>query len=292
MKNLIITGAYGFLGAALIKHFLVSNHYKITILVKSNTNNYRISDDDLRKLNIIYVDKTEYKHKLHDIKSPIIFHAANDYGRDKSLTQILSTNLVFPLELIEHVTPRIFINFDSYFNKNNSNYSYLGNYILSKKLLEISLENFKKIKIVNLKLEHLYGPNDGENKFISQLIMALKKAKSYNTTEGIQKRDFLYIDDLIKLVEEIVEKQSLFQNKYHHFEVGTGKSICVKDFIIEAKNIFNSQTAICFGALPVRENEIMDSFADLDLLPNFLNWKPCTNIQKGLNFIKELENEN
>lgn len=291
MKNLIITGAYGFLGAALVKHFLDLKEYEITILVKTNSHNKRISESDLLKLNIIHVDKPDFKLKLLAINRPIILNAAIDYGRDKRLAQILESNLVFPLDIIESIVPDVFINFDSYFNKDSADYGYLGHYIFSKNLLETSLQNFKNLKIFNLKLEHLYGPKDSENKFVSQLIEALKKEKSFKMTEGIQKRDFLYVYDLIRLVEEIVQKQGMFQNKYHNFEVGTGKSIRIKDFVVEAKKIFNSETSVCFGSLPMRTNEIMDSFANLDLLPKFLNWKSQISIQMGLNLIKEMENE-
>jgi nucleoside-diphosphate-sugar epimerase len=289
MKNIIISGAFGFLGASLVRYFVDSRNYRITILVKSFSRNLRISNNYLKEINIIYIDKADFKQKLNDIDRPIIIHAANDYGPQKNLTQLISSNVIFPLQLIEDVKSELFINFDSYFTKSNQNYDYLGNYVLSKKLLETCLMNLSNSKVINLKLEHLYGPYDGENKFTYQLFYALKNKNHFDTTVGIQKRDFLFINDLIDLISEIIKKHDLFQKGYHGFEVGTGHSISIKEFIQAAKIIFCSNATINFGALPIRTNEIMDSFANLDLLPGFLKWKPKIDIEEGISYIKDLE---
>ena len=81
---------------------------------------------------------------------------------------------MYPINLLEMAVKNnvgVFINTDSYFNKENLSYNYLLNYSLSKKSLNLWLKHFsKKIKIINMVLEHIYGEYDNDNKFIEKII--------------------------------------------------------------------------------------------------------------------------
>ncbi len=64
-----------------------------------------------------------------------------------------------------------------------------------------------RIKVVNLKLEHMYGPKDDDSKFVTWITnQMLNNISSIDLTEGTQKRDFIYIDDVVDAYMLMLEK--------------------------------------------------------------------------------------
>jgi nucleoside-diphosphate-sugar epimerase len=181
-----------------------------------------------------------------------------------------------------------FFNTDSFFNTTNLNYKYLGSYSLSKKQLIEWLKLLSdKIQIVNLKLEHLYGPKDSNNKFVMWLINeCIKNTPGLKLTEGNQKRDFIYVSDAVNAFLLTLKKRKLLSN-YSEFEVGTGEGIDIRDFAVNVKNAVSEvsgkevNTFLDFGAIPYTEGEIMESKADSSALRQ-LGWKYSVNLKDGL----------
>ena len=99
---------------------------------------------------------------------------------------------------------------------------------------------------------------------------------------GEQKRDFIYVGDLLALMDKLILVRGNLALKNHVFEIGTGESIPIKNFVIEIKHQLKSSSMLDFGALPTRKNEIMESKADLKKLNNILSWHPKVDIKQGI----------
>lgn len=111
-----------------------------------------------------------------------------------------------------------------------------------------------------------------------------------DVTYGDQKRDFIFVDDVADAYIAALEYG--INNKFHYkkYEVGTGNSVSVKNFLDTIKNISKSNTKINYGAIPYRSDEIMMSEADnLDLLA--LGWEPKFTIESGIKAIIERESD-
>ena len=163
-------------------------------------------------------------------------------------------------------------------------YSYLLNYALSKKSLLLWLKYFsKRLKIVNMVLEHIFGENDNKEKFVYQMLdkIAFKQIDAIDLTYGHQKRDFIYVDDVVSAYIKVLEYMNSHSFRYKSFDVGTGNAVSLRDFVTEIKNISQSKTILNFGALSYREDEIMCSRADITDL-NDLGWKPEYDYASGL----------
>ena len=91
--------------------------------------------------------------------------------KENDLLPLLNTNLILPLELFQLAKQnnvKAFFNTDTFFNNPKYSYAYLPEYTLSKKhSLEWMLLNNNKnsLKLFNMKIFHMYGPNDSEKKF-------------------------------------------------------------------------------------------------------------------------------
>jgi CDP-paratose synthetase len=80
-----------------------------------------------------------------------------------------------------------------------------------------------------MKLEHLYGPKDDEIRFIKQL---KDEVSEINLTEGTQKRNFTYVKDAGEAYLILLYKRMDF-GSFEDFVLGTGQTICVKEFLLQ-----------------------------------------------------------
>jgi nucleoside-diphosphate-sugar epimerase len=108
-----------------------------------------------------------------------------------------------------------------------------------------------------------------------------------DATEGTQKRDFIYVSDVVRLFYEVIINYKSFEKNYHLIESGWGKSIAVRDLILKIKEVTGSNSHISFGSLPMRDGEIMESMADLSLIPKFLKWRPNVTIDEALVLMRD-----
>lgn len=290
MKYTLVTGAFGVLGSEIVKK-LVQQDIKVIALVRSTSDSSRLTKEILNKIIVFKSDTQELRELFITYSIKCIVHTATLYGASDNMSNLIKNNVLFPIELVELAVANnveAFINTDSYFNKFN-NYSYLGNYITTKRHLEVWLKKIEGIKVFNLKLEHIYTENDTNRKFVNSILNKLRdKSDAIELTEGFQKRDFIYISDVVDFYMTLIKNYEQIKMGFHSYEVGTGKSTSIRDFAITSKNIFrNKKTALLFGQIPTRDNEINESKADLSKIPSILQWSPKVSLEEGLKIIKD-----
>lgn len=289
--TILLSGATGFLGSYLLKSF-VSSGYKVIGIKRSSSNTYRI-DDYLDKVIIYDIDTIDLSDLFKNNQIDLVVNTVTNYGRkDSKISSIVNTNLIFGLKLLEESVNhniKAFINTDTLLNRN------INTYALSKSQLVdwMKFLSNKNTKMINIKIEHMYGLLDDENKFIYWIINQLKQnVEKIDLTSGIQKRDFIYIDDIVNAYQTVISNMKSLTN-FEEFELGMGNSIEVKSFIMQIYNELlktqNINTKLNFGVVSYRENENMNMQANIKKLEK-LNWKPKTSIEDGIKKILSKEN--
>jgi nucleoside-diphosphate-sugar epimerase len=110
----------------------------------------------------------------------------------------------------------------------------------------------------------------------------LNNVAQLNLTKGEQQRDFIYINEVVTAYQTIIEYVKELKDNFIEIDVGTGTTISIHKLVIKLKELtHNTVTKLNFGALPYRENELMESKADIHLLMQ-LGWSPKINIDAGL----------
>ena len=139
-----------------------------------------------------------------------------------------------------------------------------------------------KCKLINIKLFHMFGENDNPSKFVSKILKRiLNNESSINLTEGTQKRDFIYIIDVVNAYKTIIDSLDKISEKNAEFEIGSGNSISIRDFVRLIKKFSKSKSVLKFGKLKTREGEIMDSKANLQKIKK-LGWSQNYSIETAL----------
>ncbi len=283
-KTILLTGATGFLGSHIAER-LVQEGFRVIILKRSYSDIWRIKHI-VKKLICYDVDKVSLDLPFKDHRIDVVIHTATKYGKGKeSISEVVEANLCFPIKLLETASNfgvESFLNTDTFFKVS---YKYLNHYSLSKKQFVEWLKIFSKdLKVFNLKLEHLYGEKDDMTKFVPWIIISLLKGcDKIKLTEGRQKRDFIYVKDVVDVYFKILSLLDRFDKGFYEYEIGSGRSIEIREFIKLLKKLTdNDKTVLLFGALPYRENEIMDSKANINKIKKEIGWIPKTSLKEGL----------
>ncbi|MDQ5896011.1 MAG: NAD-dependent epimerase/dehydratase family protein [Pseudomonadota bacterium] len=291
---IVLTGATGFLGSALLAQLLARGDE--VVAVKRSTSSVRKIQAllDHPGLHLIDIDIDDPAHLFERYTIDTIIHTATEYGRGAApLYSILNANLLLPLRLAElgmQRGVRCFINTDSFFNKGGNSYSNLLNYSLSKKSLLIWLDKLAgELGIINVVLEHLYGPGDSASKFVEHVIrkVGVEQAPHIALTHGHQRRDFIFLDDVVQAYLKLVDYGRSEDLRFETFELGTGQSMQVRDFVEQIKSIASSPTMLGFGDIAYRPDEIMSSHADISRLER-LGWHPTVSAADGIRRILDM----
>lgn len=268
---IFVSGASGYLGSHLVK--ALSNEHRVFSLIRRSSSRKRVNDVD-----IIYVDELDNAFALH--RPDVIINTAALYGRKgESLSALVNANIDFPTQLLalaDKYKSKAFIHTGTSLPDDISPYALTKNSF-------VKLAKFKKessLKFINVALEHFYGPGDDSSKFTSYIINACLAGDKLALTEGFQQRDFIYIDDVIGAYKILVENV----NKLDSFEtvpVGSGVAPTVRELVEMIHACCHSTSTLEFGAVAMRQNELMYSCADTARIKK-LGWKSSYSLNDGL----------
>ncbi len=285
-----MTGATGFLGSHILKK-LIDIGKKIVIIVRDDSSLLRINNLKGFSTFVINKDFSNIEDLYNEHSINIIIHVATEYGRNSPNSTVLSSNVSFPTKLIEladRKNLKLFINTDTFSSK-FQNSSYLKNYISSKKVFKEYLKSLSDIQVFTLQLEHIFGEFDSKGKFFTFLLDSmLSNQESIELTTGTQKRDFIYVSDVVDAYVTVLNNRNSLKN-YEEFEVGRGVSISVREFVSIIHKISGSKSKLLFGALETRSDEIQYSKANNSNL-HLLGWKPNFTIEMAIKRILNLIN--
>ena len=304
MKNILITGAAGFLGSHLCERFLKEDFYVIGMdnfitgsqknidFLKKNKN-FQFINHDVSK----YVEiNNELDYILHFaspaspidyLKIPIQTLKVGSLGTHNLLGLAKAKNAVILVASTSEVygDPLIHPQNESYFGNVNP-IGPRGVYDEAKRFQEaitMAYHRFHNLDTKIVRIFNTYGPrmrlNDGRvlPAFIGQ---ALRGEDLTIFGDGSQTRSFCYVDDLIEGIYKL-----LFSNYNYPVNIGNPNEISIEDFAQEIIKLTNSQQKIIYKSLP--ENDPLKRKPDIDLAKNTLGWIPKVNRNEGLKLTYE-----
>lgn len=295
-SHILITGANGFVGLHLT-NALADTGAKVTQLV-------RLTGSSINKKGAqIALDLTNRKMvaEIFSVLQPdYVIHLAAIKNRNDIGTQFrdsYDTNLSISLNVIEACLelPKfkklIFLGscdeygqvaspFDETQREIPANAYGLSKLAVTKILS--GLYQSRQFPSVVLRPTVIYGPNQGDEMFLSALIQSLLAQKDFAMTSGDQYRDFVYIDDMVDAI--IKALAAVNQVNGEVVNIGAGASSQVKEIAMLAADLIypDAYQHLKFGAVSYRPNELMNYAVNIGRAEQLLGWQPTTKLEYGL----------
>jgi UDP-glucose 4-epimerase len=133
------------------------------------------------------------------------------------------------------------------------------------------------INVTVLRFANIYGPTK-KTGFINTIINSIldKKITPICYHEGKQERDFLFLNDVIDCIKNIVDFD---HNGFQIFNISSGNKISINSLVLKIEEITNSKIIMEYSSKIPDEQSIC---ADNSKARKILNFKPKFDIDSGL----------
>jgi UDP-glucuronate 4-epimerase len=170
----------------------------------------------------------------------------------------------------------------------------------SNELLAHSYSHIHKIPTTGLRFFTVYGPwgrPDMALFLFTRSILTRQPIDIFNN--GLMKRDFTYIDDVVDAVVRIARKPatasmrfdmdsrqpSISSAPFRLFNIGNNNPVWLTDYITELELALGSTAQKRY--LPAQPGDIIETVADTDLVCEWIDYRPQVSIKQGVsNFVK------
>jgi len=136
----------------------------------------------------------------------------------------------------------------------------------------------EKFPAVTLRLFLCYGPGQDKMRFLPHLVSRCLSNDEIEISPGEQLRDYCYIDDVVDAVFLSLTNKDASGRV---FNIASGIPVSIKDVVERVVDIIGSGIPK-FGAVPYRDGESMELYADIQLAKKILDWKPKIGLLEGL----------
>lgn len=282
--KILISGASGYLGSHLAKE--LSKEHQVFALLRKASSRKRLEGLSVKTVN--YDTEHDLELIFVEYTPDIIINTAALYGRkDESLSALVEANIAFPARLLSLATKyntKAFIHTGTSLPSEVSLYAQTKNSFVSLACLSKELAhkrtNGEVLKFIDVALEHFYGPDDDLSKFTSFVIDACIKGNKLELTEGLQKRDFIYIEDVVSAYKILISNIHKLKD-IETISVGSGFAPSVQEFVKLVHSCCHSTSSLDFGAVKMRDGELMYSCANTLRLKQ-LGWENHFSLEQGI----------
>jgi CDP-paratose synthetase len=268
--RVLFLGGTSYLGLEIIKMMVHFPLCEISVLVRTEASSQKLSGLPVKIIGLGEI--------FESAPFDIVYNLIVDYGKDlKSFEDLYKVNVEFPLNQLRKIKFNTVINFSTSLPEEVSSYA------RTKKNLEIELASLgikERFQVLNLQLQHFYGPGTPDHNFVTFLFKKMLLNEDIPLTICDQNRDFIFIDDLLEAIALITEKKNDLSN-IETIEIGSGEPVILKKFIEKVHILTKSKSKLLFGRIPKRLHEPEELKANLKVLKG-LEWKPKTSLNDGL----------
>lgn len=307
MERVLVTGAAGFIGQALVEKLLCENKKIIALVLPEEAGRLK------KQENLAFVegnldDADDIRSKLQNEKFDTIYHLAwvgvsTTYKNDRKLQMKNIEYAMFMMELAkEHGCQKIIC------TGSVSEYAYEDGavdgtravspadmYSATKAAVHIYCDLYARQNELDFNwvlIPSIYGPGRTDNNLITYAIQMLSAGKKPSFTKLEQKWDYIYIDDLILSLYLVGEKG----RKNQVYVTGSGVSRPMCEYVEILKDQIDPDAELGIGDLPYKTNRIDNSVVDITKLQSDTGYKPQVSFEEGIrntiDFFREQEDRN
>jgi nucleoside-diphosphate-sugar epimerase len=274
MARILVTGAAGFIGRALVAALAAAGH-DVVALARS--------DGDVADAatwarlpaaeHVFHLAGRSYVPESWD--DPAGFLAANVGGTARALDYCgaCGAHLVFVSAYVYGVPQRLPIREDDPAAPNNP-------YALSKYLAEQACAFHAAelgVPVTVLRPFNIFGPGQRSEFLIPTILAQVRAGETIRVADLTPRRDYLFVDDLMAALSRTLE----LPHGYRLFNLASGVSYSVQEIIDTVQAAAGTRLPVASEDAP-RVNEIADVRADISRARAQLGWAPRVAFAEGI----------
>jgi len=293
MKTILITGATGFLGSHISKHYINEGFKAIGTGTKpekdisySGLTEYAqilLPDDRLHAI----IQKYRPDYCIHCAGSSSIRLSIEDPQKDFDMNVPVIFHLMEGLRKYSSKCKTIFISSAAVYgnsvylpiNENNP-IKPISSYGFHKNLCERICEEYSILYNLNITIFRIfsaYGPGLKKQIFWDIFNKIKKEKKLILSGTGQETRDFLYIQDVISAIDIVLEKSD---HCFEIFNLASGKETSIQNLAMLMLKELKNDTEVTFNGI-VRKGDPLRWKADISKL-SALGFNPEVSIDEGV----------
>lgn len=292
IKNIIVTGATGAVGSAVVRR-AIENGMDVTCIVHQGSKRLgNLPQSD--KVHIVECDLHDYRTLSLDGQYDAFIHLSweKTFGASRDDAEVQTRNIQYTLDAVQlahRCGCSVFVGAGSQAEygvqsvdltpdlpvKPESGYG-IAKYAAGK--LSAMLCKNLGMRQCWVRILSVYGPNDGENSLISYLIREFMAGNSPQLTKCEQMWDYLYADDAADAILAVAEKG--VDGKAYPLGSGNGRRL--SEYVEDIKNVINPTIAVQFGVKDYYPHQPMHLVADVSDLTLDTGWKPMFTFIEGI----------
>lgn len=296
MKNILVFGASGFLGNALVKELLCQNYNVIAVIAKKEIDPGAKQIMSGIPVKTIECNLQEVKGNLSKLISEKIDTCyclawdglTNDGLNDYS---IQVKNIIYLLNLMQEVKIlgcNRFIGAGSFtqqelFTKEGQEYvTDKHKYYRSAQQTCLEMGNClsKELNITFIwpLITNIYGEGEHSPRFVNTLIRNLLKGMSVPTSKGDQLYDFIHIQDTVMAYIKLGQ----FGKSNRTYRIGSGSPKPLKEFLKIIEDATNSQGKLQYGYFPYNGVYYTKQYYDISELQDDTGYHALISFEEGI----------
>jgi nucleoside-diphosphate-sugar epimerase len=124
-----------------------------------------------------------------------------------------------------------------------------------------------------------YGPGQNQRALIPSAIRAALNGEDFPITAGEQRRDFIFVRDVIDGLLEVATAQGI---EGKSLDLGTGQTTSVRDAVERVFSLCGGSGKPQVGALAYRPGLVWESVADAERTEHLTGWRAKIGLEEGL----------
>ena len=298
--KILLTGGTGFLGHHVLKA-LLDLKADITLLIQPHEKTWRIEragQPAIKKVMATLTNQEETKAAIRKNQPEAIIHFAGVMERRRDLSildDLLAHHMTSTMNVIMAADPevtKVIINTGTSEEYGEQTDPFKETFAIdpvspysatkaAATAMATYLSKAAGIPVITMRPFITYGPGQLHDTLIPFLIKGVLQRKTVELTEGLQHRDFIYVNDLVACYLAALERAETFTGP-EIFNVGSGEKTQIREVIETIATLLDGQDYLKIGARTMRPGEPPSMIAHIEKAKNLLGWEPKVSLRKGL----------
>lgn len=259
MKNVLVTGANGFIGSSLINR-LIENDVSVVALDISFANSKLPDSTLIIKIETTLKNVEELVNTIPAKEYDVMYHLAwagvNGPAKADPVIQLHNLEMAINCATVcKRLGVKKLLCAGTIAERATESLSYLENtssgmiYGVAKHCTRLMIETYcKNIRqdFVWMQFSNIYGPSNKTGNLVSYTIGQLKKGNEASFGPAHQPYDFIYVEDLVEAVLRLGESVT----RKNIYFIGSGEPRQLKSYLLEIGELYGKPELIKIGLRP------------------------------------------